>query len=478
MNTDSWLRALWTAGAAYRTELVALIGLAVALATTAHIVLNKRDARSAGAWTGLVWLVPFLGAALYMVLGVNRIHRRARQLTQGGLAAPATAPVAAEAAPDQVRPHTLAELVGRVTGLSLLQANAVRVMEAPEALETMIRAVEQARSSVFLATYIFGNDAAGHRMVSALQGAVERGVKVRVLVDGMGSLYSFPPVVRRLRRAGVKTERFLYSLRPWRMPYMNLRNHRKLLIVDQKLGFTGGMNLRQGYITQPPGVRDLHARVEGPVVGQLLASFAVDWHFSCGESLEDQYTGSLQPGRVDARVVSTGPDADLDKRRLTLLAALGRAEHRVRIVTPYFVPDLNLATALQLAVLRGIEVQLLLPANNNLRFVDWASQHVLEWLVEEGLQVRFTPGCFDHSKLMTVDGAWALLGSGNWDARSLRLNFELDLECYDPELVQRLDALFEQRWARALSREDAGRAPSGYWRRLRNALAHLLEPYL
>lgn len=476
MDIDAGLRALWGAIAEYSTELAALAGLAIALGTTAHIVLNKRDARSAGAWTGLVWLVPFVGALLYMVLGINRIHRRARQLTQGGLATPAAAPVASEASPAGVQPHTLAELVGRVTGLPLIQGNAVHVMEAPDAFETMINAVEQARSSVFLATYIFGNDAAGHRMVAALQGAVERGVKVRVLVDGMGSLYSFPPVVRRLRKAGVPMQRFLYSLRPWRMPYMNLRNHRKLLLVDQTLGFTGGMNLRQGYLSEPPGIRDLHARVEGPVVGQLLSSFAIDWHFSCGESLEDQYRGSLQPGHVNARVVTTGPDADLDKRRLALLAALGRAEHQVRIITPYFVPDLNLATALQLAALRGIRVQLLLPANNNLRFVDWASQHILEWLVQQGLEVRFTPGCFDHSKLMTVDGTWSLLGSGNWDARSLRLNFELDLECYNPVLAQRLDAIFEQRWERA--RACDGTVQPGRFRRLRNALAHLLEPYL
>lgn len=476
MHSDSWLRTLWAVAAEYRTELVALVGLTVALVATAHIVLNKRDARSAGAWTGLVWLLPFVGAGLYTVLGINRIHRRARLLTRGGLAAPEASSRVPEASPAGVQPQPLAELVGRVTGLPLIPGNAVRVLEAPDAFDAMVTAVEQARSSVFLATYIFGNDAAGQRMVAALGRAVDRGVKVRVLLDGMGLLYSWPPIVGRLRRADVPVQRFLYSLRPWRMPYMNLRNHRKLLVVDQSLGFTGGMNLRQGYLNEPPDLRDLHARVEGPVVGQLLAGFAIDWHFSCGEALEVHYQGALRPGHVNARVVATGPDADLDKRRLTLLAALGRAEHRVRIITPYFVPDLNLATALQLAALRGIGVQVLLPANNNLRFVDWASQHVLEWLVEQGVEVAFTPGCFDHSKLMTMDGAWSILGSGNWDARSLRLNFELDLECYDPVLVQGLDAIFERRWEEAVAYNQA--INPGRLRRLRNALAHLLEPYL
>lgn len=481
---DSWkawvsgLAGLFSALADYRAEIAALVGLSVALATTAHIVLNKRDARAAGAWTGLVWLVPFVGALLYLLLGVNRIYRRARQLTQGGLQTPVNSIAHADSAGAAFHLHTLSELVGRVTDLPLTAGNTVEVLEAPEAFEAMVAAVQQSRESVYLATYIFGNDDAGRRMVDALEAAVNRGVRVRVLIDGMGSLYSMPPVVRRLRRAGVTTSRFLYSLRPWRMPYMNLRNHRKLLIIDRSTGFTGGMNLRQGYLTEPPSVRDLHARVAGPAVAQLLSSFVIDWHFSCREWLNGNYAGGTLNGDVGARAIVTGPDADMDKRRLVLLAALGRAEREVRIVTPYFVPDLTLATAIQLAALRGLKVQLLLPANNNLRFVDWASQHLLPWLVGEGVDVRFTPGCFDHSKLMTVDGCWAMLGSGNWDARSLRLNFELDLECYDQQLVTSLNRVIDRRWETAIPWSGSAAASAGPARRLRNALAHLLEPYL
>lgn len=471
------LHYLWALLLNYRAELAALAGLTLAVVATCHIVLNKRDARSAGAWTGLVWLVPFVGALIYAVLGINRIHRRARQLTQGGLARPMPGVIAPEE-PDAVHPHTLSELVGRVTDLPLIQGNAVRMMEAPAAFEAMLAAIEQARTSVFLSTYIFGNDPAGQRMVDALAGAEQRGVQVRVLVDGMGSLYTLPPVVYRLRWAGVPAQRFLYSLWPWRMPYMNLRSHRKVLVVDQWLAFTGGMNLRQGYLTEPPTIRDLHARVAGPVVGQLLSSFVIDWQFSCGEELDVRYEGPLQMGAVNARAITSGPDTGLDKRRLALLGALGRAEQRIRIITPYFVPDLNLVTAIEVAALRGIQVQLLLPANNNLRFVDWASQHILHWLVQQGLDVRFSPGCFDHSKLMTVDGHWALLGSGNWDARSLRLNFELDLEAYDPGLVQSLDRIFDRRWRQARPWSATRSAQPGRARRLRNALAHLLEPYL
>jgi cardiolipin synthase len=461
----------------YSAEIMALLALLVVLVTMAHILLNKRDARAAAAWTGLVWLVPFFGALIYMVLGVNRIRRRARQLTQGGLETIPGWFEHHEPSDAVYHLHTLSVLVGRVTRLPLTTGNRVELMEAPQAFDAMLDAVESATESIYLSTYIFGNDAAGHRMVEALGRAVDRGLQVKVLVDGMGSLYSFPPVIRRLRRAGVETQRFLYSLRPWRMPYINLRNHRKLLIVDRREGFTGGMNIREGYLQSPPAIRDLHARLAGPVVGQLLSSFVIDWNFTCGEWLPTGYAGEHE-GEVEARAIVSGPDTDFDKRRLTLLGALGRAEQEIRIITPYFVPDATLIAAIQLAAMRGVSVQLILPARNNLKVVDWASRHVLPWLAEQGVDIRFTPGCFDHSKLMTVDGCWGLFGSGNWDARSLRLNFEFDVECYDPELAERFNMLIDRRSRSAISWSDSRMASQSRWARLRNAAAHLLEPYL
>lgn len=472
------LEAVFYQVSVYWAEIAAGVSLVVAVLATAHIVLNKRDARAAAAWTGLVWLLPLLGAFIYLLLGINRIRRRARQLTRGGLEATPGRYEHVSESEAVFHLRTLNELVGRVTRLPLTTGNAVRVMEAPEAFQAMLDAIDGAREAVYLSTYIFGNDQAGHRLLDSLEAAVKRGAEVRVLVDGMGSLYSFPPVIRRLRRAGIRTERFLYSLRPWRMPYMNLRNHRKLLIVDHAIGFTGGMNIRGGYLGDAPGVRDLHARVEGPVVEQLLASFVVDWQFSSGEWLDYRFDGAGSAGEVEARAIVTGPDADLDKRRLTLLAALGRAEKEIRIVTPYFVPDQTLLTALQLAALRGLKVQLLLPQRNNLRLVHWAAMHIVPWLISQGVEVRLSQGCFDHSKLMTVDGCWAMFGSGNWDARSLRLNFEFDLECYDWELVSGLNNIIDGRLEEAVDAERSREVRGSSWRRLRNALAHLMEPYL
>lgn len=462
----------------YWPGIVAFTGLVLAIVMMSHAVMNKRDARAAAAWTGLIWLVPFVGSFLYLLIGVNRIHRRAQQLVAEGLAQDADPYPVVQPRPADQHLHSMAELAGRLTGLPLLPGNNVTPLEAPDALAAMISAIDAASESVYLATYIFGNDAAGRPVIDALARAVQRGVQVRVLIDGMGSLYSFPTVMRRLRRRGVPATRFLHSIAPWRMPYMNLRNHRKVLVIDRAIGFTGGMNLRAGYICDPPTTRDLHMRVEGPVVGHLMRSFAADWQFSARETLPVEYIGPLVCGPVLARGISAGPDADIGKRRMMLLAAIGSAQHEIRIMTPYFVPDQTLLTALQLACLRGVRVELMLPGRTNIRMVHWAALHLLPWLVNDGCALYFSAPPFDHSKLMTVDGTWAMLGSGNWDARSLRLNFEFDVECYDPALADRLNRVMEQhrQTARRVSLAELQRQP--YLKRLRNAVAFLLEPYL
>ena len=458
--------------------IAAAISLSLAIYVTAHVAQNKRDARAAAAWTGLVWLVPVLGAVLYFMLGVNRIQRRARQLTGGLIDSDDGWRVAAEAVPTVPHLQVLSRLVGRLTHLPLTDGNELALLDAPQTYQAMLDAINGASESIYLVTYIFGNDAAGKPLVEALAAAVKRGVKVRVLIDGMGAHYSLPSVVWRLRRRGVPVQRFLYSLAPWRMPYINLRNHRKIMIVDRSLGFTGGMNIRAGYLHKPARTTDLHARLEGPVVGQLLRSFAADWVFTCGEVLETSYRGPAQVGDVQARGISAGPDADFDKRRLTLLAAIGSAEHRIRIVTPYFVPDLTLMATLQMAILKGVQVQIVIPRKRNLRMVNWASLHALRWLVGEGAELYLSPPPFDHSKVMTVDQHWLMLGSGNWDARSLRLNFEFDLECYSATLTTRVDKVLDRHILLSTRMESEHFRDMAPWRRLRNALSHLMEPYL
>jgi cardiolipin synthase len=479
------LAALWP-------HLASALALLLGLWASCHAVLYKRDSRAAIAWVGFFWLVPILGPLLYVLLGINRIRRRARLLRPRDLRErplPGADPCPPELLAGVLTPAgshllALARLAGTVTGRPLVAGNQVVPFTEPgQAYTDMLAAIRRATSSLTLSTYIFDNDRMGGLFLGELARAVGRGVAVRVLIDDVGARYSWPSVLRPLRRAGVRTALFLPRWVPWSFPYANLRNHRKVLVADGRIGFTGGMNIREGYC---PAFRprhpidDLHFRVEGPVVAQLQEVFADDWEFCTGERLQgEQWFPHLGPaGTVLCRGIPDGPDEDFEKLRLTLLGALACAQSSVRILTPYFLPDAALLTSLAVAALRGVEVDILLPARNNLRLVQWASAALLWQVLERGCRVWLSPPPFDHAKLMLVDGVWALLGSSNWDPRSLRLNFEFNLECYDRDLAGVLEGVFQARLRRARLLTLADMEGRSLPVRLRDGLARLLSPYL
>jgi cardiolipin synthase len=243
------------------------------------------------------------------------------------------------------------------------------------------------------------------------------------------------------------------------------------------------MNIRVGHCLQrqPPNpVQDIHFRVKGPVVSQLQEVFADDWLFTTGEALRAHswFPKIDSAGQVLARGVTDGPDENFEKLLWTLLGALSIARHSVRIITPYFLPDAAVVSALNLAAMRGVQVDIILPRRINLPFVQWASRAMWSQVLQHGCRIWLTPPPFDHSKLMLVDSCWVLLGSANWDPRSLRLNFEFNLECYDVELARRLDQWVETKrnGAQPVTIEDVDGRPMTV--RLRDGLARLLTPYL
>ncbi len=485
------LDTVWEILRAFWPHLLTGLTLLIGLSASSHVILHKRDTRSAIAWVGLIWLAPILGAILYTWLGINRIHRRARILRQRhplpiGFANDRACPYQSPGGrlPFENNLCSLARLIERVSGQTLQPGNRVTVLDAnTPCYPVMLEAIEQATSSVSLATYIFDNDRAGQAFLDALARAVARGVEVRVLIDGVGIRYSWPSIAGPLRRAGIRFARFLPQLVPWSFPYSNLRNHRKIMVVDGRIGFTGGMNIREGHwldLHPSHPIQDLHFRIAGPVVAQMQDVFAEDWFFCTDETLDgERWFPTIEPvGNVHSRGIPDGPDIDFEKLRLSLLGALACAQSSVRIVTPYFLPDAALITAMGIAALRGVEVDVVLPSENNLRLVQWASTAMLWQILEHGCRVWLSPPPFDHTKLMVVDGAWTLLGSTNWDPRSLRLNFEFNLECYDRELAGKLETLIQNkiRQASSLTQKDVdGRSLP---RKLRDGVARLLSPYL
>lgn len=465
--------------------------IVLAVVVSAHIVLTKNDVRAAIGWTGLVWLTPVVGSVLYGLFGINRIRRQAGMLRRGrALAEGGTAELAALPTQDAVlavdTPASLqgiAAMVGRATGLPLTSGNAVEpLVNGDEAYPEMLAAIDASARSVWLATYIFDRGRAGDQFVQALGRAVARGVGVRVLVDGVGAHYSRPSILRALRARRVRVATFLPPRIPLFQPYFNLRNHRKLLVVDGRVGFCGGMNIRDACVLGlglPSATQDVHFRLEGPIVKQLAQGFAFDWAFTTKEQLDDAAApGVAAAGDVAARGVPDGPDEDFETLALVLHGALSQARRSVRVATPYFLPDLPIVDALRIAALRGVRVDIVLPERGNLRLVQWAATAQLGQILNWGCHVYLSRPPFDHSKIFVVDGSWSLIGSANWDPRSLRLNFEYDVECYSRGLASRLDALLDAKIAsgRRITRADLdGRSLAV---RLRDGVARLAQPYL
>jgi len=471
----------------YWPHLAAGFDFLAALLASVHALLHKRDSRAATLWLGLIWFLPAFGPILYLVLGVNRIRRRAVSLGVHKTSHGRIPKDLGERHHDGAEHlKMLARVVGRVVAQPLTPGNRMQpLVNGDEAFPAMLAAIESAIQSISLASYIFDNDATGKQFADALGRAVKRGVAVRVLIDAAGTRYSWPPITYKLKHAQVPFAKFLPAslLTPWRVATINLRNHRKILVVDGQTAFTGGMNIRHGNVlADQPGspVRDLHFRVEGPVVTQLQDAFSNDWAFTTGEILDGKiwFPKLQESGSVIARVITDGPDADYDKLRWTLLAALAEAQTSVQILTPYFLPDNALITALNLAALRGVRVDIILPAKNNLPFVHWASRAMWWQVLERGCHIWLTPPPFDHSKLMIVDGHWVLLGSANWDARSLRLNFELNVECYGREFAHEMTAVLGKKLHGGrevtLTEVDRRTLPA----KLRDAAARLFSPFL
>jgi len=480
MSWDALLNEFWPHFAAGFDVLAALLA-------TCMVLLHKRDSRAVLIWIIVIWTLPVVGALLYLVLGVNRLRRRAIQL---GVHNTFSRPVAEnlgepEPAGAEHLQH-IARVVSKITGKPLTAGNHIEPLIAGDAaFPAMLAAIDAARTSITLCSYIFDNDPSGRQFVAALARAVQRGVAVRVLVDAAGARYSWPPITWKLRRAGVPVARFLPAslFTPWRVATINLRNHRKSLVVDGTTAFTGGMNIRHGNVladAPPHPVQDLHFRITGPVVTALQAAFANDWAFTTGEMLDGQSWFPAQPetGGVIARVIMDGPDGDFEKARWTLLAALAEAQTSVQIVTPYFLPDNALITALNLAALRGVRVEIVLPAKNNLPLVHWASRSQWWQMLEHGCHFWLTPPPFDHSKLMIVDGHWVLLGSANWDARSLRLNFEMNVEAYGRAFAARLGMVLARKMAGAREVTLAEMDARPVLIKLRDSSARLFSPYL
>ncbi len=446
--------------ASHWSELILLLSMAMAAVGIVHAIMTKEDVRAATGWVGVMLLSPFLGAIIYAIAGINRIRRATisamRPVSGEAAAARHDRDVAIEAlisAQYGQRFIGLKTLGDRVARHPLTSGNTIAVLKTgDEAYAAMLRSIDGAERSVLLETYIFDNDAVGLLFVESLSRAVQRGVAVRVLIDAVGVRYSVPSILNQLREANVTADLFNGNIvMGLRLPYANLRTHRKILIVDGTVAFTGGMNIRKGFSAEFAGSdssRDTHFEVTGPVVADLFSVAAEDWRFAGKEALKGEAWPverlAHPPGQpMLVRAVATGPDASNETNHKLLMGAFSVARKSIRIMSPYFLPDRELISALTTAGRRGVEIDIVVPAVNNLFLVDHAMTAQFDQVLKHYCRVWRHEGAFDHSKLMSVDGVWAYVGSSNLDARSLRLNFEIDMEVLDASFAAEIEARIE-----------------------------------
>ena len=474
--------------------LFTLVAAVSAIWAASHALLHNRDPRATWGWILSCWLLPIAGPLLYFAFGINRVQRRARRLRPAVLRS-MPKPFAHAYSLLSPQLHPLAHIAEAVSGQLLLPGNSVEPLHNGEqAYPKMLAAIAAARHSVLLASYIFELDEIGKQFIAELAAAKARGVDVRVLIDGtadLGSARNSVATQLRLQQVAVEIFHPLTGIKRGLSLNLNLRNHRKLAIIDGVVAFTGGMNISAHSLAQKKDAAwvetDMHFALTGPIVGPLTEAFIEDWHYAGGSRralpLETSAASSslvaVSPeGTASCRVISDGPNEDFGHLVLVLIAAIAAARHRVQIMTPYFLPTRELITALHSAALRGIAVEVFLPAVSDHRVIHYASRHLLREMLERGVRVYYQAAPFSHSKLFVMDDSYALIGSANMDPRSLRLNFELNVEVYQARLAGQLHQHFDSVRASATPLTVSQLRKLPLWQRLRDAVCWLFSPYL
>jgi cardiolipin synthase len=474
----SWLATLPWEWLLPALEAVWVVGAAL------WIVLEKRSPTATLAWIFGLALLPVVGALVYLWFGPRRLDRKKSKLLKVRATIGHTSEemaLAHKLSPDVA---ALMRLATRLDGMPPMHADRLRVFsEGDETYDAIEAAIRGAQHHVHLEYYIFRDDAVGRRIIAALIDRAKSGVEVRLCFDAVGSSISSRSI-RALRAAGVRLAPFnpAFSGRIGQRIF-NFRTHRKIVVVDGRVGFTGGINVTDDHSVKARGGRawrDTHLEIVGEAVQGLQRTFLENWLFASGEKKSGAELDAYFPPGAEAphlvQIVASGPDDSSRAIEALYLAAIGTARRRVWLTTPYFVPNEALLAAICLAGLRGVDVQLVLPATTDSKMVDLASASFHDPLLRAGVRIHlFTPRML-HAKTAVIDDL-GIIGTANLDERSLKLNFEVIAACYGGPVVERLVELFDadkEHSRLKLRLED--KAP--LHRRLAQSFARLLAPQL
>lgn len=475
--------------------------LALSVGFIAWVLMSKSDSTSALAWCMLIMLLPFFGPLIFLLFGYQHVNRplqrkrRHMEKYRSSLrhAVQASPGIVVTAGVSDSAGAVLTRLADRFGAYPRRPNNHVDFFhDGPPAFEAMLEALHSARHHIHLEFFIFHADDIGRQFLEVMAAKARAGVQVRMIYDAMGSHSLSWRALADLLQGGGKSSVFLPISLLRRRFQINMRNHRKILVVDGQVGFTGGLNVGDEYLGKDPGYgywRDTHMRIRGPAVEDLQRIFCEDWDFAAGQRLADSelhasassrcyFPGLPGEGTVPMQVIDSGPDREFKSIREIYFAAIVNAQKRVWIASPYFVPDAGLLDALRLAGYRGIDVRFLGQLYPDKWIPQFAARYHWDRVLRSGVNVYQYGKGMMHAKVVLVDGQWASVGTANLDNRSLHLNFEVNCLIDSPQAVTQLEEQFLRDLTNSIQLQPQAYARRPFAGRLLENACRLLSPVL
>lgn len=427
-----------------------MVGFFLAFLAIARLISERKQPSNTFAWLLAIAFIPYVGVPLYLLLGGTKILRRADRKAK-------LSPIVPGMLPSPAAATATAKVIMLNGGSAPVGGNRVQfVTSGEDAFEQLERGIREAKHSIHLMTFILGRDAVGRRIINLLAERAREGVKVRLLLDSLGCFKTSGRFCDPLRKAGGEVVKFMPVLPIQSRGSSNLRNHRKIVIIDQRVAALGGRNLAIDYMGPPDGQRrwrDLGAIVEGPAATLLNEIFLADWAFASGQSLsrlhaEHPPVPLALAGDSEVQIAASGPDVAGEPLYEGILSLVQQAERSIWICTPYFIPDEVLFRLLLVQARAGIDVRLVVPARSNHPITDLARRHYLRELRAAGAKVLKYGPAMNHAKMLLVDERIGLVGSANMDLRSLFVNFEVGMVTYSPAEAKALAEWMREVFAR------------------------------
>lgn len=481
---EAWLISL--ASHDYLRWLIISLLVLVTCISVCHAIIYKYEPRAAVGWVALILSAPIIGTLIYILLGFNRIKRKGEKLNSlvkdwDAIDNESIVTLMSEDN-DILRPLIN---TGDALGFSPLSRveDVIPLDTGDEAYPKMLESIESAKIEIKLFSYIFHWDSVGQKFVEALEHAKKRGVKVYILVDGVGSQSTLLKLRKELSSKKLNYEVFLPIIwRPW---FVNLRNHRKILIIDGEIAFTGGLNIAEVYwpkLSKAEKILDFHFYFKGTIASYIEQVFDDDWFFCTGKQIakvsNQNELSNVLHAKHFARVIASGPGEGREKIQWHFISALNNAKKNIRIVTPYFLPSTAVISALVAASNRGVKVDIIVPSFSDHALITWAMNASMFEIISNNCHLWLSAPPFDHSKMLVVDEYYCSVGSANWDVRSLRLNFEMNVEVVGRELCQKLICAFEAKKQVSKEYTLAENANRNLLAKIRDGIARMLSPYL